>query len=791
MKTLRHLCTILAILFFDTVFCQSETDDNTDKIANVVTNYFDLEREAIHLHTDKTSFLNNETIWYQGYIINRKTNKPYFTTNIFVLLFDEKGVQLSEKLVYATNGVFSGKIELNPEMKSGKYYIQVFTNWMNNFTENESTITSITIIDPSEGIKNYKKINPESLEVFLNPEGKSLIKDIPNIVGIQVKDCRGNSPEDLEATIQKSNGEVLKTIKLNRFGYGRFDIIPTDENLKIIVKYGEKIIEKTLQKADLIGLSIEVNTFSIQNKTAIKIKTNKQSFDAFQSKKLNLIIHQDQKISSHPFQFKADALEQTIIINNENLPSGINTIRIIDSDLKQWSERLIYINPLPQNNFNILKNNNTNDRINLIGYSNSPSLIMSVSILPEDTKSIDENNSIVSGMMINPYLTKPLNNSNYYTNAPNRLKMYELDLALLNEDESKYKWDYMKINVPASNYTFDVGLSLKGKIDAAIKDKIYHKVKMIAYKDRIMMSADVSETGDYEFQHLLLTDSSLVKLSLEKLPNFVNVASNLYPKVLNRKRNFNKPILNYIGQNCTDLVLYEAISAFEFPKFNGKIVKLDEVVVKKKTLELSRAKMLSNSMLRGYKIDETNNHGSLLNFIEMNGFRVTRNLGDVYISSRQRMSVNAASPTPLVYIDDRVLFSSYNELDIMQMTEIDEIYIDSHKIGASMNNNVGIIKIYTKKPQNNLFSKPDPNSFFVKEAYSLNYPFKNSDYQNTQNKGFDNFGILGWSALIKTNENGDFMFDLVDYNKPKCKIILEGMTAEGEVYHQEKIIDLK
>lgn len=791
MKSLRHLSTILALLFFHTMFCQNETEDSIAKIESVLNNYFDLEREAIHLHTDKTSFLNSETIWYQGYIINRKTNKPYFTTNVFILLFDEKGTQLSEKLVYATNGVFSGKIELNPQMKSGKYYIQVFTNWMNNFTENESTITAINIIDPSEGIKNYKKINPESLAVFLHPEGKSLVSDISNIVGIQVKDCRGNTPEDLDVTIQKSNGEVVKTIKLNRFGYGRFDIIPTDENLKIVVKYGEKTIEKNLQKADFIGLSIEVNTFSIQNKTAIRIKTNKQSFDAFQSKKLNLIIHQDQKISSYAFQFKTDALEQTIIVNNENLPAGINTIRIIDNDLKQWSERLIYINPLPQNSFSILKNYRTDDRINLIGYSNSPNLIMSVSILPENTQSLDENNSIVSGVMINPYLIQPLKNSNYYTNAPSRLKLYELDLALLNEEESKYKWDYMKTNVPTSNYTFDVGLSLKGKIDAAIKDKTYHKVKMIAYKDRIMMSADVSETGDYEFQHLLLTDSSLVKLSLEKLPNFTNVASNLYPKVLNRKRSFNKPIMNYIEQNCTDLVAYEAISAFELPKFNGSIIKLDEVVVKKKTLELSRAKMLSNSMLKGYKIDETNNRGSLLNFIEMNGFKVTRNLGDVYISSRLRTSVNAASPTPLIYIDDRVLFSSFNELDIMQMTEIDEIYIDSHKIGASMNNNVGIIKIYTKKPQNNLFSKPDPNSFFVKEAYSLNYPFKNSDYQNTQTKGFDNFGILGWSAFIKANENGDFMFDVIDYNKPRCKIILEGMTVEGEVYHQEKIIDLK
>ena len=144
MKNLRNLSIVLLCLSFNGVFCQTKTDDNAG-IETVLNNYFDLEREAIHLHTDKTTFLNNETIWYQGYIINRKTNKPYFTTNVFVLLFDEKGKQLSEKLVYATNGVFSGKIELNPKMTSGNYHIQVFTNWMNNFTENESTITILPL----------------------------------------------------------------------------------------------------------------------------------------------------------------------------------------------------------------------------------------------------------------------------------------------------------------------------------------------------------------------------------------------------------------------------------------------------------------------------------------------------------------------------------------------------------------------------------------------------------------------------------------------------------------------
>ena len=112
MCNLKYLFSFFFFINSAFLFCQNETDENITKITTVLDNYFDLEREAIHLHLDKTTFLNNETIWYQGYVINRKTNKPYFTTNVFVLLFDESGKQLSEKLIYASNGTFAGKITL-------------------------------------------------------------------------------------------------------------------------------------------------------------------------------------------------------------------------------------------------------------------------------------------------------------------------------------------------------------------------------------------------------------------------------------------------------------------------------------------------------------------------------------------------------------------------------------------------------------------------------------------------------------------------------------------------------
>lgn len=790
----RALVFVLtSILFTSLAIGQNEPDEKMKKIAAVLDNYFDLEREAIHLHLNKTTFINNETIWYQGYIFNRKTNLPYFTTNIFVLLYDETGSLIQEKLVFASSGIFSNNIVLSPTLKSGKYYIQVYTNWMNNFFENESTITEINIINPSEGMKNYKKLDVNSLDIFVYPEGGNLISGVLNNVGVHVKDCNGNAPQDLEVLFIAKEGEEPKVIKLNQFGYGKFDISPTDSESKVVLNYENKRIEKNLQITSSIGIAIEVNSFSFDHKIALKIKTNKSSSDTFLTKKMNLVIHQDQKFTLYPIAFSLDKLEQIIAINKEELNTGINTIRIIDEDGKQWFERLIYVNSTYTNEIDILKNNRNVDKISYVGYSKTPNALISISTLPHDTKSVDDNNTIIAGLTINPYITTPLKNANYYFTNPTRQKLYELDLVLLNDSNLKYSWDYMKINPPQSIFSFDIGITLKGKIDPSIKNKTFHKAKMLSNKDLIMKMSDVSEEGEYMFENLLLTDSTTVNLLLQKLPNFEDLPVKLTPAIINRKRTFYKPIKDLIKNNCSENFVYENID-LEIPLFDNKSINLKEVIVKAKKKEpLTRSKILSNSFLSGFKIDETLNRGSLINFIEQYGFVVTRS--DEYgnpslrITSRGQNSLNLANPRPVIFIDDRELVFSFDELLLIQMIDIDEIYLDSRKIVPSIRNNLGLIKIYTKTPQNSYPKNGNKNTFLIKDAFSIPPIFKNSDYKNTQSQGFDNYGSISWSPLIMINDKGEFIFDFIDLNKAKYKIILEGITDDGKVIHQEKIVE--
>jgi hypothetical protein len=787
MKKLRFIFLLVVLAFLEPLYSQTVEDENKAKIAGVIENYFDLEREAIHLHVDKSTYITHETIWFQGYILNRKTNKPYFTTNVYVVLYDGKGNLLSEQLVFANNGVFSGNVKLKPSLASGDYYLQVYTNWMNNFNEDESTLVKVNLINPEEGIKNNLKINAETLGITLHPEGGHYVKNLSNSLGIRLADCRGNSPKDLEASVLNSQGAILKTFKLDKFGYGRFDVSPIDDAFKVVVSYSDKTIEQVLPSLEPFGFGLEINNFTLEGKTIVKIKSNPSTMNLLEGKKLYLLAHQDQKYTLIDL---TRSLEQTISIDHSELFEGITTLRIIDSDMKEWAERLIYNYPTPGNKLTLVKSEYKANKIKIVGYSTYANSLSSITVLPHETFASDTDH-LLYGLTIKPYITGPLAHSNYYFQARGRATQYALDLALLNQDSIKYSWEFMKFNTPSTQFSFDIGISIKGTLDSKIQNKTYHKVKARSFKDLLMLSSDVSEKGDYGFEHLLLADSTRINLSLQKLPNFEEIKSNLTPTVYDRKKPFYKAFKPIIAANCDDVPLEKFESLADLPSFSSKTIQLAEVKVFSNKKKLTYETMLGNANLRGFKVDEKMLNQNLLDFIELNGFKVVRNYGLATIYTRVPTTLNSAAATPDIYIDDRQIMSQ-DELSVMKMSELDEIYLNPHAIVPSMNNHFGVIKVYRKKVSlDNYNSNSNSASIFIKDGFSHIEPFKNADYDKSQSSGFDHFGLIDWAPRTVLDEQGQFIFEITDYNKPTCTILIEGMSSEGQLFEEEQTLELK
>lgn len=782
---MRNCLLLTILLLISNILQGQEANDKTvAQIATALENYFLLERENIHLHLNKTTFLSNEKIWLKGYVVNRKTNQPFFnTTNVFALLYDDKGHKLFEKLLFASNGTFTGNFELDKNLPSGDYYIQVYTNWMNNFLENESTVQKIKIINPKEGAIIPNSNPTESLAITLNPEGGNLIKGISTIVGVKLADCFGNTFENATIEIQDDKNTILQTIKLNPFGFGKFEIIPTISPIKAIFQSNDLKIETLLPLASDIGIALEVNNFSHADQAIVKVKTNAETIPLLKDKQLFVVVHQDDKKSIIPLKINQENLEQTLSIANKFLSEGINTIRIIDSDLKQWCERVIYVHQKEEKPLNIMFNFKKEGKIKMVGYSDYANANLSISILPEETKATEIEDNIIYTSTISPYITESLTNALYYLTEPTRKKYYELDLVLLNQKKPKYDWENIVANPPKSNYTFDIGLTIKGTVNQELKNNSDYKVRLYSVLDLILVLSDVNKKNEYLFENIAVADSTVVDLSLLKSPELNVISTNFATVVLNRNKPFKKPFWVPFSE-CPKPQVYHYDTSFDLPKFNGEIIKLNEVILKTKPKKtLVNENKFGNSNLRGYKIQE-NDTSSLLGFIEQNGFNVTRTaMGEVSITGRQTSTLLGASTTPEVFLDDRVLFS-FAELDMLDMTDIDEIYISSTAIVPSTRNKQGIIKIYRRK---NFTTKTAVKSvsFMIKQGFERNSNFVNNDYQSYTNKGFENYGVVDWCQTILTDEKGNFLFEFQDANIKKYKVVIQGFTIDGKLINKE------
>lgn len=781
----------VVFIFFATTFsCYSqETDSQKNFISKTIEDYFFLERENIHLQLDKSVFLSDEDVWFKGYVYHRKEEVPFFTTtNVYASLYDENGNRIKDKLLFSSMGSFSGKFELGDAFKSGNYYIQVFTNWMNNFKEDESSVFKFSVInknDRTASIKStpdYSKIN---IEFF--PEGGSIIQGTQNIVGIKVSDCHGNPLPSIEGEIISLEGKSIQKVSLNRFGLGKFQIFGDGKTSKASFQVNGKKVEENLPFAIPNGLALEINNFALKDKTIVKIRTNEKNIASFKSKKHYLVVHQDNKSTIFDIDFK-NTLEQNITFTKDNLSEGVNTVRIIDSDMKQLAERFIFKYPEESLKLDIKLLKKGKDSIHFSGNLNSVNSSISIAVVPEQSIAINQDYSIRASFLLNPYLSKNQSNTNYYFEEVSKAKEFELDLLLLTQSTGKYKWENIVTTPPKDNNIFDFGLTIKGTINQTLADRKKFKVKLFSLQSSISESTGINDKNEFYFNNMVLADSTWVNFTLTDDKN-KPIVLKLYPQILNGRRTFNKPF-KIEKKECASI---EEKVEYETPSFvNGTIMLEDVEIAVEKKKKLKYSNSLGNGNLRGYKVAE-NDQTDVLNFIRNNGFEVPTINGfsnTVEIYSRSVTTINGARSTPILFIDG-LQQMSFDLLLNMRMNEVDEIYINAHAIVPSVNNNIGIIKIYMKKGGSSSPQKNNAIPFEIKNAFSKIEPFKNKLYTSTENRGFQNFGLIHWIPAIYTHDSKEFKFQIPNMGQKNVKLLIEGFSAEGQLISETRTISLE
>lgn len=784
MKKLTYVLLAMVTLLIINQKTYAQTGRNQE-ILKAVSDYFFLERENIHAHFDKNVFMTNENIWFKGYIFHRRLNVPFFATiNVYANLIDSEGKIIDSKLLYGNIGSFSGNFKLGQNFKSGKYYVQFYTNWMNNFTEDESAIYEVTVVNPTTGAGNaLAKADPSKINIEFTPEGGTLLSETANSIGVHVSDCNHNAMAVSSIDITDASGKVIKKVQLNKLGYGRFDLpAENTQGYKGIVTIEDKKHEQPLPASQLKGIALEVNNYAVADKTIIKVRTNKSTAESLGARPVYILIHQDEKATVMELTLSTTNLEQTLALPNTDFVNGMNTIRILDSDLKQLAERMFYKYPKTVLTTELSKKSQNADQLLYQGKVNYPNMNLSISVLPENTICLDNTNDIYGSFLLLPYLdnNKKASGRHYFTTLT-KAKHYELDLYLLNQ-KSKYKWVNI-MQYPAKDiYKFDTGITIKGTIPASIDSRL-SRVRLYSLTSGIDEIAEVNEKREFQFENLIISDSSYVNFTLLKRGSEPKELT-LAPQTLNVNKKFNKP---YMPPVYCYAPIEKGLDITNPNIFEENVTELDELKIEGSKLRYANS--FGNGNLHGYKItdENANNYQRLTDFIKTyGGFLVEDKGGELRIYSRTVTTINGQHAGPIIYIDN-VQVVDYSMLTLIQMSEVDEVYMSSTAIVPSSRNYQGMIKIYLKKGANPGRKSYTPE-IIIKNSFEKMPVFTNVTYNSVDDKGFENFGIIDWESNIMTDENGEFHLSIPKMSSKPMKILIEGFSADGKLISEIKTL---
>ena len=784
LKNFEFFSLLVGMFFFATIstFAQ-ENNAAKEAILSKIDDYFLLDRENIHVQFNKDIFFTSEDIWFKGYVYNRKAKAPFkVTTNVFLSLIGENGKKIKEQLVYAQNGSFSGNFDADPTLKSGTYYIQVYTNWMNNFAESEAFVQKIQILNKEDSEFAGIEIVAGSPEVVFQPEGGQLVKGTNSVLGIRILDCNNQLTDVTEANLFNSKGEQVKKVFIDKSGYGKFDLPWGEEQYTLRYTTGGRNLEKPLPQAQTLGFAMNVNNYSLPGKSIVSLSSNEETMRSLNGEGVFLVVHQDNKSTVFDVELDPETLKQQLVFSNDELSEGINTLRLVDGNLNQLAERLVF-KPLRQDLESALKvTKRTRDSVIISGPAEN-NMNLSISILPGESIASRESSGIFSSFLLHPYLNEKVAHNNYVFSNPSKAEHYELDLFLLNQKSGKYTWNNIKTNAPKDSYKFDMGVQIKGSLNSKLKNFEDYRIQLFSVTSDIDEATSANNNREFYFDNLILADSSWVNLGVyDKRNQLVN--TNVFPEIINGKVNYIHPFRPK-PVTCKEVVEKKA---FELPSFADEFVQLDEIELKGQNVkEYKFDNEPGNRNLNAFKVSERDEalYNNLLQYIEANStFTVLNSQGRVAITSRQVTSLSGSQATPIIYLNNVQLFD-LNILSVIRMYEVDEVYINSQAIVPSIRNNVGIVKIYTKTGYQTA-AKKGVIPFQVVNGFAVQKPFKNSFYYTTSDRGFRNFGLVHWIPTVVTNGDTDVEFQVPKMGQKDLKIRMEGFGADGTLISETR-----
>lgn len=564
-----------------------------DRKTALYNNYNPIEK--VFLHTDKDIFSAGETIWYSPYVVLGSYHLPSNGSSVVHIdLISPNGEIVLSQTHGLFNGMGSGSMEIPKNLSSGTYQLRSYTQWMRNFNP-DFFFTKNLNISNNDIEDKPSPTKEDKIDVQFFPEGGHMVADIANRVSFKAIGSDG-LPRNVKGRIIESGGAPVATFSTLDRGGGFFQLTPKkSEHYVAELDDGTRY---TLPEVLENGYVITVHNL---NEKSIKVLV--QASELLRHSPFYIIGYMRQKkYYQHKFEFGPEPTF-TFEIPKTQMPSGILTLTLFDSEKKPWCERPIFVNN--QENLVIGAKISTKKLtkrgkivldINVTDSEGRP-ILADFSMAVTDAGQVEKNQS--SGTILTEFLLESEING-LITNPGSLLidqkwgTLQKLDLVMLTHGWRKYIWpEVWEEEIKEKEFDFSKGLPISGKAAGRNKKALSNtKLNVIAksWEQMEMFSTRTDLDGTFSIPNFnfsgptdLVFNAYDIKnkpldVTITLQPNKINLPPTKYKRwTLEPTEEMENYYIHKVARSRMD-TLYEQMN----------VTKLDEVVVAEKKKEKSR-----------------------------------------------------------------------------------------------------------------------------------------------------------------------------------------------------------
>ena len=813
------ICLILLTIVSFTTFAQKTTNDPVleEGLFKPYDSYFNIEREWVYTHLNKSAYIQGDDIWFTSYVLNPENRRLNFATSkLYVELWSSQKKLVSQKILFVKAGTSDNYIHLPDSLAPGTYSFRAYTSWMRNFYTADDLNRLITVLGHLSvtGLKaekgkavdqlNFQKKNgviqetrPDYDIQFL-PEGGVFLEGVENILGIKATDPLGNGLK-LNGKIFDSKNQELQTFETNELGMGCV-MIPETGNQQYTAKVtlpDSTVHDILLPKPAPLGINIHVNPY-LHEAVWFRIQTNEATRQL--NKSYVVMLHANGALfTSYRIKFsKENGLQ--FKLNKKDIGNGIVYATVFDENLTPVAERLFFSQDSSAKgnltvNAQSLGGDTVNVKIQVTDSLASPRFAkLSVSVLPGETILNHFDNSLGSESIFRPALRGRIENADSYFEKNDVEHIMAIDNLLLTQGWRKYDWPtILKDTIHQFTYPFEEAFTIEGGVKNWIRNKpeLKSRITFISPQNNIFLMSPVDSLGKFKYDRVYLNDSTWVIASAtsSKGSNWNRVLQMTIPEFVMEAPD--------IQQQTTEISKKNQEEFGEIPQLTKGVIQLKEVVITAQKKNPFEGNMYVGMMDRTFELTKENytqfSNMQMLLMIKFNVRSEPTADGGYRFDMGRGMSSSSQSPKePNLMIDGMKVSEARDILDF-PLEMVEAVAVNKDGLGGGMDGSGGTIAIKTRtKPLfENTADASNIKKLLVRGYAAPKKYFEPKYIIQPGTPDYGKYATIFWKPDLVTGSDNSAAFRFyVPHEIRNITLRIEGISFEGKTFLHNQKIDL-